>query len=73
MKLHIGFALECGDTIQENKEYKWNTDNLRDNQIAQAQYESFINFNKPGNMLFCEKHDYSRIKRISISVVEFDT
>lgn len=74
MKMQISFGLECGDIIKENKDYYWNSDNLRDNDTQQARYESFINFNKPGNMLMCKTcNDYRRIKRISIIVTEFDT
>ncbi len=72
--MQISFGLECGDIIKENKDYCWNTDNIKDNEIQVSKYESFINFNKPGNMLMCTKcADYRRIKRISVMVTEFDT
>ena len=73
MKLQTSFGLECGDIIKETKDYYWHTDNRKENDIQMSKYESFINFNKPGNKLYCNScHDYRRIKRISVYTVEFD-
>lgn len=73
--METNFGLECGHIIKTpQQEYFWNEVDKDSNAIEMARYESFINFNKPGNRLWCKDcDDMTRIKRISIYVAEFDT
>lgn len=73
MKLGISKKMVCGHTVNDIREYFWNSGNDADRQVDMSRYESFINFNKPGNDLYCETcNDYKRIKNINIRVIEFD-
>ena len=73
MELAITFTLDCGHKTTEHKEYFWNTNNQKQNDIERARYDSLIEFNKPGNTLYCAEHNTSeRVKMVNVRVISFD-
>jgi hypothetical protein len=73
MQLAITFTLNCGHKITEHREYFWNSGDQKQNDMERARYDSFIEFNNPGNPLHCEEHNtVERIKMVNIRVISFD-
>jgi len=73
MELAITFTLNCGHKRTEHKEYFWNTNDQKQNDTERARYDSFIEFNRPGNELHCGEHNsLERIKMVNTRVISFD-
>jgi hypothetical protein len=73
MRLNVAFILECGHKIVTEKDVWWNTTDGPANQIEISRFDSWIAFNRIGNMLYCDKHnDNRRIRDVHMHVLEFD-
>ena len=75
MRLQISYGLECGHINKPPEiKYSFNTGDKYSDDLDASRYDSQISFNRPGNRLYCKVcNDMTRIQRISIIVVEFDT